>query len=733
MQKKTTIADVINADRATNSARKAGFFTVAAKKAKAKLSEYALPDPFYYSLELIQSAVALGASVIDITTDEMFFIIAFQGKSFTKDDLAHMFDYLLVTEQEDHFRARRRLAIGLAAALSLYESKVIVETGDGTLDGSHRFELSNIHADPEICRPDAPIEGTVIHVYHSLYSPVLGDVPREKITVLEHCEHLPATLIIDGEMPFGAGTGRRVELHGYKYKTDIDEGDLYGAVALPSERNDAVHLSIQTNGVSLSRLKIDTPLGPVQGVLTFDRIHKTASQYEIVQDDRLFELESRLWPYIYDLLVDAGVSNADRAAYLFTKPLPRISGVGEPFSFAPKCFDAARPPSFRLTKTRSDKMTIYVALWMPEGKSRLIRKKTFDFHYPVNGTLYLWPAVVDHIRFVHPKGKRHVRVVLTPAFWETIQEELHIAEKRMRAFFKKEMAKTHDKKRDQRLNPGDLNRSTSSKTPGVVRFRFGLSEDIADLTVVNTKAPVSATSTHAYAPRQLPRPFASQVTKQKSAAAAMRDRERPPTPYPTVPTASEKGLRMATQPSPKSVADAGHGELRVAETMPLSNEIVRLLKDAVPVDNKNVLQLIGRMLLADGENADFMRFCRYQLLLTSEETQRAPAWVQSGTLEPSERHIDAAGVRLSLQLHWSTSDDGDSGDLFIVINAAHPLLKRWLSELPTIPFRIFNIVLLLGNALARQTKEMEQLPDFKEEKLVAHILACLDNPIYSTP
>ena len=108
----TDIDTIIARSRARGGFKKKGYFTLASQKAKIKVSEYALPNRYYYCLEFIQSAVAVGAIYVDVTSSDRYCTISFEGAHYTRTDLEYLFDFLVTDREEEHFRARRRLREG---------------------------------------------------------------------------------------------------------------------------------------------------------------------------------------------------------------------------------------------------------------------------------------------------------------------------------------------------------------------------------------------------------------------------------------------------------------------------------------------------------------------------------------------------------------------------------------------------------------------------------------------
>ena len=423
------IEDVIKASRAHGGFRKRGYFTLATEKAKAKVSEYALPHPFFYCLEFIQAAVALGAVYVDVATDNRQTILSFANAHYSRTDLVQMFDFLITTRKEDMFVARRRLAIGIAVALSLKRAAVVIETGDGTLDGSTRFELTDIRDDAAIGTPRRAINGTFIKVTHAGYINVLDACSNEENVLIDHCEYLPITLVVNGEMPFGFVSKRALKLHGYRHSISFDEGDLYGAVAVPGGWRGDNAVKILTGGIVITSMRISAPFGELDGVVTFDKLNKTASQYEIVRDERVTELKERLKRYVDQLSQMVDCTDEERLAYLIDRPLVEVSTWGEPYCWPLEGQPFPGMAAFGLDPRRDDGAIVHFVWETSNGTPYLIRTQRSAFPLPVTGKVSFGGVILDRLRFVDVGEKDKIGpsgiVTFDADLWKWIRGEIN--------------------------------------------------------------------------------------------------------------------------------------------------------------------------------------------------------------------------------------------------------------------------------------------------------------------
>ncbi|MBN2526711.1 MAG: hypothetical protein JXR76_09975 [Deltaproteobacteria bacterium] len=320
---------------------KKGYFTLEAQKAKQKIGAYALPAVEYAILEFIQSATAVGATFIDVSVSGHPQTVSFVGGSYTQSELAHLFDHLLIDGENSRSRAMRRLAVGVVAVLRQASSSVVVESGDGTVAGSCRLEIENPESPFEVGRPVEPIDGTFVRFDieqttswrekletifgHSLLGVSRGadgagsdDDDKSDMTslVYERCLYSFVPLQLNGELLTGYTAAKAIQLRHLKHAVEIDEGDLYGGIGLSRDAKRPAELKVLANGIWVGTLWPKLPKG-ITGVVGYERLHRTASQYGIVMDDRVLELTMRLKKYVEMVLVTSGVTSKARLDAFF--------------------------------------------------------------------------------------------------------------------------------------------------------------------------------------------------------------------------------------------------------------------------------------------------------------------------------------------------------------------------------------------------------------------------------
>lgn len=318
------------------SRQKGGFserksFTVARQRAIRKMREFALADPHYYILELIQSAVANGANYIDIHVTSKAVTTSYVGGYYLHNELAQLFDFLFASKDKLEHGHVRELALGINALLLFEPEMVVVESGDGTRDGSTRLELRGSSEQVIIGKPARPLRGTFVKAVglkrskirsrSVLPSTPLG--PPECTAIEERCLSAPVPIIVNNEALFGFAKMRMPNLFGYRNEIAFDEGDLYGTIGVPFPGGTPT-FKLLTWGVWLQSVVYELVQGrQVGGIVCFDRLRKTADHSGVVQDDRLAELWLRLRPYAQELFKGSRDKKVGHIRLLDGETVPR--------------------------------------------------------------------------------------------------------------------------------------------------------------------------------------------------------------------------------------------------------------------------------------------------------------------------------------------------------------------------------------------------------------------------
>lgn len=280
-------------------------FTIARGRAIEKMRNFALADRHYFALELIQAAVANGAKYIDITSEPKFFALAYVGGGFSEQELAQLFDFLFADKSQMQYSALRQLALGVNALMHFEPSEIVVVSGDGTPEGTSQITIRGREDHVEVGRPAQPLEGTFVRAAGLKRPSTSFDGPGgpECRHILDRCLAMPVPVLVNNDPVFGYSSVRHPSLYGYERVIKIDEGDLYGTLGFAYVENNNKIFKLLTYGVLAQ--SFDHTLIPhhiLGGVITFDRLNKTADHAAIVKDERLAELWARLLPYAQQLV-----------------------------------------------------------------------------------------------------------------------------------------------------------------------------------------------------------------------------------------------------------------------------------------------------------------------------------------------------------------------------------------------------------------------------------------------
>ncbi|MCB9700895.1 MAG: hypothetical protein H6711_03260 [Myxococcales bacterium] len=280
-------------------------FTLARSRAIQKMRHFALANPHYYVLELIQASVASGASWISMYADDLSFTLSYVGGGFPEAGLSNLFDFLFASKERQELAALRALALGVNALMLFHPRRIVIESGDGTLAGTTRMELESDADRLEIGRPDQALAGTFIRVEGmkrskmgaELKLPIQGEGLDERGIIEQRCLCAPVPIFFNDEPIFGVASLRIPRTFGYRRSIEIDEGDLFGTLAL-DPLGGAPSIRLLTCGVWIESIEHElVPGSQIGGTINFDTLHKTADHARVVRDQRLEDMWLRLRPY----------------------------------------------------------------------------------------------------------------------------------------------------------------------------------------------------------------------------------------------------------------------------------------------------------------------------------------------------------------------------------------------------------------------------------------------------
>ncbi|MBK8263182.1 MAG: hypothetical protein IPK80_17800 [Nannocystis sp.] len=285
-------------------------FTLARSRAIEKMRQFALADPHYYVLELIQSAIANGAAHIEVRADESTMISSYLGgEGLPEAGLANLFDFLFASKERTELTSLRALALAVNALMLFKPARIVIESGDGTLAGTARLEICGDQDRMDVGRPEAPLTGTYVRaegmqrrqLARSMKLNILGDGDDERSIIEQRCLTAPVPILFNQSPVFGHARQRIPTSFGYQRTMAIDEGDLYGSLGI-EPMGGKPSFRLLTYGVLVEAVEFELlPGAPLGGVINFDGLHKTADHARIVQDERLAEMWARLRPYAQQL------------------------------------------------------------------------------------------------------------------------------------------------------------------------------------------------------------------------------------------------------------------------------------------------------------------------------------------------------------------------------------------------------------------------------------------------
>lgn len=288
-----------------------GRFTLDAAKAREKMKKYQLQDPHEYVLQVVECAVAAGASDLDLQVDADDCRIRSSGWSLGQDQLQNLFSSLFGADRDAAGRSLRALAISLNSALALDPAEVRLDSWSGT-------EGWTLFVDPGTERverlPASPWPagraGVGLLVRRRRSWRVLGRFLRglvalqpEAQAVCDRCRWAPLPITVNGR-----SIQQEADLGEYVFRRELQGKGYRAVVVLPAEplgqsRLELVMDGVQLEGKTLSLGK-DHPL-EVRAVIQASGLTRNASRSEVVEDEHwralLADLRLRLRELVIEL------------------------------------------------------------------------------------------------------------------------------------------------------------------------------------------------------------------------------------------------------------------------------------------------------------------------------------------------------------------------------------------------------------------------------------------------
>ncbi len=309
-----------------------GGFSLDADKARDKLRQYRLADPYWYVLLLVQSAVARGASMIEVETDGKSSLrLRFFADPLGARAIRERGSALFVSNHvQREVGALQDLAIGIDAALGLQPS--VVELRSGPVTATFRPGRDDVVEGPEEVgatgEGEAEANGSegremdrlnTITIRHGGF---LGFGPDQVAPALEllrsRARYSRTRIAIDGdnvtrglELPPGSAPRHRFYLPHTAGVMTLSMGGAGPDVDGPDVGT--ARMRVLRHGVWLTDHEVALPAG-IDVIVDCGVLRKDVSQQDVNRDD------------IYQALVEDLVDEASRFAAQLLEAIPELDG-----------------------------------------------------------------------------------------------------------------------------------------------------------------------------------------------------------------------------------------------------------------------------------------------------------------------------------------------------------------------------------------------------------------------
>ncbi|MBA2662761.1 MAG: hypothetical protein H0U74_10730 [Bradymonadaceae bacterium] len=298
----TAVDDYIKQWSSASASSPVQSFSVDRENAVAMMRRFALADPSFYILELVQSAVANATVFIDIElqrfASEVDLRMRWTGRLFSRLALLNLFDYLFESEDNLDDADIILLARGINALLHYSPKRVVLFSAD-----EEGGEGTQIEIDPElgtvtfvpVAKEFERFRGVCVRARGLSGMAVVGmSVDRPEFELLGQRVGL-AKLEIDFN---DARVRSQIDLrYAKEVVTTVSEDDVQARIW--ADPYNVSGLDLLTWGVKIERLaNREMPFQRVGGVVNFNKFTKTADHYGVVRDAHLAHCLARLRPYV---------------------------------------------------------------------------------------------------------------------------------------------------------------------------------------------------------------------------------------------------------------------------------------------------------------------------------------------------------------------------------------------------------------------------------------------------
>ncbi len=332
------------ADLKAGAVDSTGRFTLHGARARERLREYQLADPHRFVLLLVASAVAAGATSIQIAASVGGLALVHDGQVLSQDDLLGLFSSPFVTGTRP---ALRLLALGVNSALSLQVTSLAIQSWRDGQGWAARYEGEEPRLEPLRDRP-ASLTTVQVHYKRRRLQEVADLLQQE-------CPLCPAELEVNGvacsqPVDFGPclalrhlpsrlsdpGVRLRVRLDPEALLTEEEHPAGFSAL-LALGCTPGPELTLVVLGRSFTReLPWELHGWGLRIVVATDRVKLDLSQSELVEDQVLENLQKALWKESLKLVADLSARCDTLSAERLKRALPPLE-----FLLANECANGA--------------------------------------------------------------------------------------------------------------------------------------------------------------------------------------------------------------------------------------------------------------------------------------------------------------------------------------------------------------------------------------------------------
>jgi hypothetical protein len=292
-----------------------GVFQLDQAKAREKMEQFQLVDPYHYVLELVQAAHLLGAKQIEFTIDTDELEMRFDGDGLAYDELEDVYSAAFSREPDERVQAMRHIAIALTAigGLRPAEVRLTMPAGKGECvellmhKGEETVSKVSPRPFPSQNRFYMKEKARIGHLIE--FFGTMGGNHREVALIKQRCTYASSVITVNGERiarghHLSPQASFPVEVHWKfddarakrpKKATSRDDRGLLG-LKLDALSNDTVPSEVRLvqNGVWITSVSLDTSHVAVEAVFETSRLTKNLSQSAFVEDDAFRTLMTKV-------------------------------------------------------------------------------------------------------------------------------------------------------------------------------------------------------------------------------------------------------------------------------------------------------------------------------------------------------------------------------------------------------------------------------------------------------